>query len=301
MPGMIDTADRGSVPEDWHQRLFKKSILKQAKLRQIVALLGPTQGHECLDAGGDNGLISYNLRMRGGTWTSIDMSEKAVESIRKVVGDRVQLVTGPSLPFPDNTFDVMVIIDMLEHVEDDAQFIEECHRVLKQDGRLIVNVPHIKRGAILYPIRRLLGLTDEIHGHVRPGYTQSQLFVLLKDGFNVEEVRTYSKFFVESLDTVIRFITQRLSGGAGEDAKGVMIDEKDFGRMEKMFRVYSILYPFFWLATRLDMLLFFTKGYSLIVRARCRQWRPRKTPVLRDGRSIAEAALGGKIGTAAPF
>ena len=40
---------------------------------------------------------------------------------------------------------------------------------------------------------------------------------------------------------------------------------------------------------------------SLIVRAQKRQLLPRRTPVLADGRSIAEAALGGKIGTAAPF
>ena len=71
--------------------------------------------------------------------------------------------------------------------------------------------------------------------------------------------------------------------------------------MNKMFRFYSMLYPFFWLAAQLDKLLFFTKGYCLIGRARRRQWRPRRTPVLADGRSIAEAALGGKIGTAAPF
>jgi hypothetical protein len=92
-----------------------------------------------------------------------------------------------------------------------------------------------------------------------------------------------------------------MSRGQEPDAKGVVIDEEDFGKMEKMFRVYSALYPLFWVAAQLDYALFFTRGYYLIARARWRPWRPRRVPVLADGRSIAEAALGGRIGTAAPF
>ena len=286
---------------DWHLKLFSKSVLKQAKLKRILGMMGPVRGQTCLDLGGDNGVISYQLRRLGGTWTSADLAGKSVESIRRLVGERVVALDGPTLPFPDSSFDVIVVIDMLEHVADDARLIGECHRVLKQSGRLVVNVPHIKSWATLPPVRRMLGLGDEAHGHVRPGYTQSRLFDLLKDGFNVEEVQTYSKFFSEALDTVIRYVSSRMSKGGQGDPKGQMIDEADFERMTKLFRVYSILYPFFWLAARLDALLFFTRGYCLVARAKWRPWIPRRTPVLRDGRSIAEAALGGKIGTAAPF
>lgn len=289
-------------PSDWHLRLFKKSILKQAKLHQLVSLLGSVSGQTCLDVGGDNGVISWNLRKLGGTWISVDTSEKAVESIRRLVGERVELITGSKLPFADGTFDTVVVIDMLEHLEADYQFVVECHRVLKPNGRLIFNVPHIKPWALLPPVRRMLGLTQERHGHVRPGYTDAQMFDLMKDGFDVQEARTYSRFFVEALDTLIQFAAARVSKDAQAGAKGVLIDEQDFRKMDKMFRFYSMLYPFFWLAAQLDRLLFFTKGYCLAGRAkRRRQWLPRKVPKLADGRSIAEAALGGKIGTATPF
>jgi ubiquinone/menaquinone biosynthesis C-methylase UbiE len=297
---MLEPGTRAETP-DWHLRLFKKSILKQAKLHQIVDLLGPVSGQTCLDIGGDNGVISWNLRQLGGTWTSVDMSEKAVESIRRLVGGRVELITGSTLPFADGTFDVVVIIDMLEHLQQDYPFVAECHRVLKPTGRLIFNVPHIKSWAFLPPLRRMLGLTEERHGHIRPGYTEAQMFDLLKDGFDVQEVRTYSRFFVEALDMLIQFAAMRANTNIQADAKGVLIDKQDFIKMDKMFRFYSMLYPFFRLAAQLDKLLFFTKGYCLIGRARRRQWLPRRSPVLADGRSIAEAALGGKIGTAAPF
>jgi SAM-dependent methyltransferase len=298
--GMLDMRKPPETP-DWHLSLFKKSILKQAKFRQIASLLGSVSGQTCLDVGGDNGVISWNLRKLGGTWTSVDMSEKAVESIRRLVGERVELITGSKLPFADGSFDAVVIIDMLEHLKQDYQFVAECHRVLKPSGRLIFNVPHIKSWALLPPVRRMLGLTEERHGHVRPGYTEAQMFDLLKDGFDVPEARTYSRFFVEALDTLIQLASARVNKDAQAGAKGVLIDEQDFGKMNKMFRFYSMLYPFFWLAAQFDKLLFFTKGYCLIGRARRRQWRLRRTPVLTDGRSIAEAALGGKIGTAAPF
>jgi SAM-dependent methyltransferase len=290
---------RGS---DWHLQLFRKSLVKQAKLRQITNLLGPVDGKVCLDVGGDNGVISYHLRRLGGTWHSVDLTEKAVESIRRLVGDRVDRITGPTLPFDNDTFDIIVIIDLLEHLQADYAFIAECHRVLRANGRLIVNVPYIKRYALLPPLRRLLGLTDERHGHVRPGYTGSELFDLLKDGFDVETAHTYSRFFVGLLDTFIQYVVQRSSSGKDAGAKGVVTDEQDFRRMKKLFRIYSILYPILQLAAVADLLLFFTQGYSLIACAkRRRQWLPRRTPVLADGRSIAEAALGGRIGTAAPF
>lgn len=297
----MDVNSRRFGGTEWHQKLFARSVAKQAKFNNLVALLGPVRGQVCLDLGGDNGVISYQFRRLGGTWTSADISEKAVASMRRVLEDRVELLTETKLPFPDRAFDAIVIVDLLEHVRDDAQLIAECHRILKQSGRLIINVPHRKRWSVLRPIRKLLGLTDAAHGHVRPGYTQSELFELLKDGFNVEEVRTYSRFFSEALDTCIRFAIAQLSARKAPDPKGDMVDEQDLERMGRLFRLYSIVYPLFWLAAKLDSLLFFTSGYSLAARAKWRPWIPRKTPVLRDGRSIAEAALTGKIGSAAPF
>lgn len=296
----VSSEERPPSARDWHLRLFEKSLLKQAKLAEIADLLGDASRQTLLDLGGDNGVISYHLRRLGGTWHSADLDEKAVASIRRLVGERVSLLKGPDLPFGDALFDAVVIVDLLEHLEDDARLIAECHRVLKPTGRLIVNVPHLKRGAILRPVRRLLGLSDERHGHVRPGYTESQLFELLKDGFDVEEARTYNRFFVESLDTVIQLAVGRMKGGE-IGRKGNVIDEQDFRKMEKAFRWYSFLYPLFQLAAGMDSLIPFTRGYSLIVRARWRPWRPRRAPVLSDGRSIVEATLGGKIGSAAPF
>ncbi|MFZ5829412.1 MAG: coenzyme F420 hydrogenase/dehydrogenase beta subunit N-terminal domain-containing protein [Planctomycetota bacterium] len=45
------------------------------------------------------------------------------------------------LPFPDESQDVVVSLETLEHVPDPLHFLLECHRVLKPGGRLILSAP----------------------------------------------------------------------------------------------------------------------------------------------------------------
>ena len=254
--------------KEWPLRLFKLSLLKQEKLRALCAILGPTEGLNCLDIGGDNGVISLLLRERGGTWTSADGSAKAVEAIQSLVGGEVCMMDGARLPLPDARFDRVVVIDYLEHVIADDVFISECHRVLKKDGVLIINTPHVKR-SFIFTLRRWLGLSDARHGHVRPGYTESALFDVLRSGFDMETVRTYSRFFTQLLDTGIRYISERK--GASHDAvKGTLLTEEDVARMEKSLKLFKRLYPLFWCAVQCDRLLFRAQGFMLIARAKRR-------------------------------
>ena len=52
--------------ESWALALFRRSVLKRQKLRQITSSLGTTHGLRCLDLGSDNGVVSLLLRRRGG-------------------------------------------------------------------------------------------------------------------------------------------------------------------------------------------------------------------------------------------
>lgn len=47
-----------------------------------------------------------------------------------------------SLPFPNNSFDLLLSHEVLEHVRDDRQAVTEMARVLKPSGRLVVFVPN---------------------------------------------------------------------------------------------------------------------------------------------------------------
>lgn len=269
------------LPEvaEGHLHLYRKRLPLCLALQEIVRSVGDVDDeHVCLDVGIDNGAMSYQLHRAGGTWHSVVFSPDLVEPVRAVVGDRVHALKGVRLPFKKKVFDVVVLVDMLERIELDDEFISECHRVIKHDGRIVIATARLKSWSLVNVFKKLLGSTRERSGHVRAGYSESQLFSILKHGFDVESVRTYSRFFVELVDTVVCFLDRGY--------------QKDIAaEREKWWRLYSVAGFFYRLADQLDMILFFTRGYYMIAAAKRRAWRPRNAPILVDGRSISEAVL----------
>jgi SAM-dependent methyltransferase len=260
------------VEQTWAVRLFEKSILKQAKYRALLRYTGEFADKDCLDLGSDNGVISYLLRSRGGRWTSADLSERAVASIRSLVGSNVHQIDGSSLPFADASFDLVVIIDLLEHVVDDRRTIAEIARVLRPDGELVVNTPHYLPRSLMRRVRDRVGLTDEWHGHVRPGYTLEDLRALFGERFTIERSSSYSKFFSEALDVALNAVYLRKQGqGDGEDrAKGTVVTAADLEKSARQFRLLGRLHPLLSLWAKLDALCFGARGFYLIVKARRR-------------------------------
>ncbi len=245
-------------------------MLKQRKYKEIVDLFGVNWHGTFLDIGSDNGVISYLLRERGGNWSSADLDPHAVESIRDLVGTNVYQFDGGPTPFADNTFDGVVIVDFLEHIPNDAEFIAELARIIKPGGFLIANVPHIKP-SLLRRFRLAIGQTDEKHGHLRPGYTARSLDRLLCQHFHMEKHHTYSKFFSEAIDTLVVFalsLLKRKSKAKTHTQKGVLMTGQDMNTYTSMFRLYSLIYPIIWLISQFDALLFFRSGYMLIAYAR---------------------------------
>jgi SAM-dependent methyltransferase len=256
---------------DWAVSLFRRSVLKQAKFHRIESLLDEPSGRTNLDIGADNGVISYLLRQRGGRWYSADLDERAVDSIRQLVKDNVYQLSGAKTPFEDATFDQVVVVDYLEHIVDDGEFARELVRVVKPGGTVIINVPHLKPNSLLNRIRHRIGLTDEWHGHVRPGYSAAQLGSLLGPSFTLDQAITYSRGFSELIDTVLNGLYVRMEQKDGTASrKGTVITQHDMRKHRKQFLLLSVLYPALWVLAKLDAILWFQSGYKLIVRARRR-------------------------------
>lgn len=105
----------------------------------------------------------------------IDVSPEAVFSAKEK-GVNARIADARDLPFADESFGAVLMLDMLEHIEDDYKALKEAHRVLAKGGILIASVP-------LYPC--LWSLHDEAVGHVRR-YKPGQVKRLLKqEGFSV--------------------------------------------------------------------------------------------------------------------
>jgi SAM-dependent methyltransferase len=254
--------------KDWALRLYRKSVLKQAKFKRFRRALGDVRGRRCLDIGADNGVLSLLFRRLGGSWASADLDPESVGAIRSLVETDVHLIDGRRTPFGDAEFDVVAIVDFLEHVRTDAEFVDECARIVKPGGLLLVNVPRVRRWSLLGPLKRRLGLTDEEHGHVREGYTLDGLRALLAPHFEVTHARTYNRFFSECVDVAVRFASRKKKAGPS-GAKGTVMTAGNLAASRKALRAYSLLYPLFWLLARLDVLVP-ARGMHLIVSARRR-------------------------------
>jgi cyclopropane fatty-acyl-phospholipid synthase-like methyltransferase len=256
-------------------RLFQKNLLLRTKLREIVRSIANLEKNMCLEITCSTPILSYYLRKAGGKWHTA-VSEKEHALFEKCLGENVHVFTQNELPFKRNTFDIIVLIDVLERVQSDVDFVEQCHKLLKSEGFLIVHTRQVKRRSLLNFLRRILGVRQ--NDTVRPGYTESELFRVLRDGFNMREVKTYSHFFVETVDTVGRAIVER---------------RKKLGNItnEELLKFYRIINIFYLLAAQFDLFLFFTKGNYIVATAQRRAWRPRRAPVLIDGRSIVDAVL----------
>ena len=250
------------MSDAWALRLYRKSPLKRDKVAALLSVLGNISGKRCLDLGSDNGVVSLLLRAQGGTWASGDLTPETVEAIRSLVETDVHLVKETRLPFADGEFDLVVVADMLEHVEAEKAFIAEIARVLKPFGRLIINTPHARNTA-LRRVRLALGQTDEKHGHVRPGYTPESLGSLLEGAFEPGEAKTYTKAFSETVDTLMQWGLE--SVGKKGSRKGVVVTGADLHRHAKLFTAYSLLFPFVWGFSRLDALLPWNDGYRLLM------------------------------------
>jgi SAM-dependent methyltransferase len=261
----------------WAVALFNRSVLKQEKFRRITSLLEAPAGRTNLDIGADNGVISYLLRQRGGRWVSADLDQRAVAAIRELVREDVHQLDGAATPFPDEAFDQVVVVDYLEHIADDAGFALELDRILRPGGSVIINVPHIKPWSLVNRLRHAIGLTDEWHGHLRPGYREEDLRRLLGPGFTIERAVTYSGTFSELVDTLLNGLNEMRRGrarGTPATRKGTVVTQADLRGRQKEFRLLSAIYPALWAVSRLDRLLVAQAGYKLIVRARKRAAPP---------------------------
>lgn len=270
---MTDTEE--TTPVLW----VRRSYPWQQRLRRVQQVLGANLvGKRVLCVGAIPVELTPELQALGGEWTFVSDPE--------------------TITFLDDAFDHAVLIDCLERVDNDYAFIEGVHGALKSAGMLYIDARHAKRWTVWRPLRRLCGIEPRVDDQVRSGYTESSLFDLLKDGFDVQETRTVSRFFSEGVETSLRLAL----GVFGVPANESISEEEQADRIAQRFAlIQAIHYPLFVIASYLDWLVFLTRGYRLQAVVRRRLWKPRRTPVLRDGRTLADATLNTRIGTAAPF
>ena len=158
------------------------SIQRPTKYRIVYEYLSGDLGR-VIDIGCGPGVFTRYLCERASEVWAADVDETSLGRVKGRHHDRRNLhciVTfADHLPFADNSLDTVLLLEVLEHVADDAACIREVCRVLAPGGRLVLSVP-VPPGEVN---------EGDPWGHKREGYQLDQLQAMVRN--NGFEVRNY--------------------------------------------------------------------------------------------------------------
>lgn len=114
----------------------------------------------------------------------VDLSDENVE-ICRAFGLNVIHSNIHSIPFPDKSFDLCLLLEVLEHVNEWRRVLSEAYRILDDNGRLIILVP-FDRNFLLARLATLK-IKEAFYnpGHVRQWRPKELKRLLEKSGFSV--------------------------------------------------------------------------------------------------------------------
>lgn len=124
------------------------STLTSTRYDQLWSALAPfvERQHAVLDVGCALGGFLNLLRSRGLTQLAgVDVTETYVAEARRTTPHRIEVGNAEALPFDDETFDALVIEQVLEHLVHPRRAFEEARRVLRSGGILCIGVPDAAR------------------------------------------------------------------------------------------------------------------------------------------------------------
>jgi SAM-dependent methyltransferase len=163
--------------EDDFERFFAAyDTWRYRQEAHIPACLDRTdwRGKKVLEIGLGQGADSEQLIRRGASWSGLDLTQESVDrvqarlAVRGLPSDDLRRGSALSIPWPDQTFDIVFSHGVLHHIPDIHRAQSEIHRVLKPGGTLVamlyaraslnyqVSIRFIRRAALLaaYPFRR---------------------------------------------------------------------------------------------------------------------------------------------------
>jgi 2-polyprenyl-3-methyl-5-hydroxy-6-metoxy-1,4-benzoquinol methylase len=185
----------------------------------IVRAAKNRSGLDLLDVGCGNGTLPGLLKQRGFRPVGVDFSEEAARVAQTEHGVRVVVGSLEQARFPSESFDIVTLFHVMEHVSDPRGVLGEVARVLRSNGVVVLQVPNIDSWQFKALGAKWYGL--DIPRHVIDYSTQSILKLLDDSGFAVRRIKHFNlrdnapalvSSLFPSLDPVSRAVRHRKHG-----------------------------------------------------------------------------------------
>lgn len=201
-----------------HYQLDQKHFWRISKRKLVLEwmdrYLPPARSRKVLDIGGACSLISQQLA-RFGEVTVVEPDHESVLLARSELG--VNAIVG-SLPHGVDVagqFDVITLLDVLEHIDDDLESLRAIKRLLNDRGTLVLTVPAYQ----------WLWSEHDLALHHRRRYSRARLRKSLGlSGFHVARVSYYTSFLLPAV--VIQRLGSRLRRSSAEPSYRVRVPNR---------------------------------------------------------------------------
>ncbi|MFC1853474.1 class I SAM-dependent methyltransferase [candidate division CSSED10-310 bacterium] len=153
------------------------------RLKKLLQL--PVSGR-LLDAGGGTGRISEHLRSQVGQLVICDLSLKMLTQARHLKALSAIQAHTEQLPFPEESFERIVVVDAFHHFCDQKLALHELLRVLKPGGRLVIEEPDKKKFVV-----KLVALAEKLAFMKSQFYSPEEIrAMVISPGLSTTIIRT---------------------------------------------------------------------------------------------------------------
>ena len=189
--------------EYWNKKIQRISFRHRAAFKLM-------KKGSVLDLGCGDGLFLKMLKDKGIEGVGLEISEIAIEKAKdRGLNVKEFDFAVTKLPFADNSFETVVLLDVIEHLYQPEKVLKEAHRVSKR--YLVIGVPNFN--SLPARLQMLMGKIPEANKH-KQGHVYWFSYPIIKNllkktGFLIEEMKVNSFFsWAPGIKTLMLFLAK---------------------------------------------------------------------------------------------